>query len=168
MNNEKEPSMQNPKSKSVTLITPITPITPLCDGADSRSSGRPGANAAADPAGAIRGQSEGQCQGRILFEQQGSQGFGYDPLFEIVEYLKNPLTEKQLETLLAKLNKKPLEIVRTQEEYYKTNLKGKNFKDHEWIRIMVQNPRLISRPIIEKDYKAVIGDLSENIDLLLK
>ena len=88
--------------------------------------------------------------------------------FEIVEYLKNPLTEKQLETLLAKLNKRPSEIVRTQEEYYKKNLKGKNFKDHEWIRIMVQNPRLISRPIIEKDYKAVIGDLSENIDLLLK
>jgi arsenate reductase len=88
--------------------------------------------------------------------------------FEIVEYLKNPLTEKQLETLLAKLNKKPSEIVRTQEEYYKKNLKGKNFKDHEWIRILVQNPRLIRRPIIEKDYKAVIGDLSENIDLLLK
>ena len=88
--------------------------------------------------------------------------------FEIVEYLKKPLTEKQLETLLVKLNKKPLEIVRTQEVYYKKNLKGKDFKDHEWIRIMVQNPRLIRRPIVEKDYKAVIGDLSENIDLLLK
>ena len=87
---------------------------------------------------------------------------------EIVEYMKNPLTEKQLETLLVKLNKKHSEIVRTQEEYYKKNLKGKNFKDHEWIRILVQNPRLIRRPIIEKDYKAVIGDLSENIDLLLK
>jgi arsenate reductase len=88
--------------------------------------------------------------------------------FEIVEYLKDPLTEKQLETLLVKLNKKPFEIVRTQEIYYKKNLKGKDFKDHEWIRIMVQNPRLIQRPIIEKDYKAVIGDQSENIELLLK
>jgi len=89
-------------------------------------------------------------------------------LFEIVEYLKNPLTEKQLETLLAKLNKKPSEIVRTQDEYYRKNLKGKNFEDHEWIRILVQNPRIIKRPIIEKNYKAVIGDPSENIDLLLK
>jgi len=88
--------------------------------------------------------------------------------FEIVLYLKNPLTEKQLEKLLAKLNKKPSEIVRTQEEYYKKNLKGKNFKDHEWIRILLQNPRIIQRPIIEKDYKAVIGDPYENIDLLLK
>jgi arsenate reductase len=85
-----------------------------------------------------------------------------------VEYLKYPLTEKQLETLLAKLNKKPSDLVRKQEEYFKKNLKGKEFNDHEWIRILVQNPRIISRPIVEKEYKAVIGDPVENIDLLLK
>ena len=88
--------------------------------------------------------------------------------FEIVEYLKNPLTEKLLEGLLVKLNKKPLEIVRIQEEYYKKNLKGKVFNDHEWIRILIQNPKLIQRPIIEKAYKAVIGDPIENIESLLK
>jgi arsenate reductase len=88
--------------------------------------------------------------------------------FEIVEYLKNPLTEKQLEGLLVKLNKRPQEIIRTQDDYYKKNLKGKDFQDHEWIRIMIQNPRLIQRPIVEKDYKAVIGDPPENIDVLLK
>jgi len=88
--------------------------------------------------------------------------------FTIVEYLKDPFTGKQLETLFAKLNRKPAEIVRTQEDYYKKNLKGKNFNDHEWIRILVQNPGLIQRPIVEKDYRAVIGDPPENIDLLLK
>jgi arsenate reductase (glutaredoxin) len=88
--------------------------------------------------------------------------------FEVIEYLKNLLTEKQIEMLLMKLNKKPLEIVRTQEEYYKKNLKGKKFNDHEWIRILVQNPRLIQRPIVEVEYKAVIGDPAENIDLLFK
>jgi arsenate reductase len=88
--------------------------------------------------------------------------------FEVVEYLKDPLTEKQLESLLSKLNVKPSEIVRTQEEYYKKNLKGKTFNDHEWIRILVQNPRIIRRPIVERDYKAVIGDPCDNIDLLIK
>jgi len=87
--------------------------------------------------------------------------------FEIVEYMKKPFTEKQLETILSKLNKKPSEIIRTQEEYFKKNLKGKEFNDHEWIMIMIQNPKLIQRPIVEKDYKAVIGDPPENIDLLL-
>jgi XTP/dITP diphosphohydrolase len=42
--------------------------------------------ALADPSGAIRAESEGQCKGRILFEPQGAFGFGYDPLFEVVEY----------------------------------------------------------------------------------
>jgi len=42
--------------------------------------------ALADPSGAIRGQAEAACRGRIIFAPRGKQGFGYDPLFEIVEY----------------------------------------------------------------------------------
>lgn len=87
---------------------------------------------------------------------------------EIIEYLKKPLTEKELEKLLVKLNKKPVEIIRNQEEYYKKNLKEKNFSDHEWIRIITENPRLLQRPVVEVDYKAVIGYPVENIDSILK
>jgi XTP/dITP diphosphohydrolase len=39
-----------------------------------------------DPQGNIRAETEGYCHGRIRFEEAGSGGFGYDPLFEIVEY----------------------------------------------------------------------------------
>jgi XTP/dITP diphosphohydrolase len=42
--------------------------------------------ALADPRGEIRAESEGYCAGRILPEPRGRHGFGYDPLFEIVEY----------------------------------------------------------------------------------
>jgi XTP/dITP diphosphohydrolase len=40
----------------------------------------------ADPSGAVRAESEGRCYGRIRTEPAGQSGFGYDPLFEIVEY----------------------------------------------------------------------------------
>jgi XTP/dITP diphosphohydrolase len=42
--------------------------------------------ALADPAGEVRAQSSGKCHGRITNKPAGSGGFGYDPLFEIVEY----------------------------------------------------------------------------------
>jgi XTP/dITP diphosphohydrolase len=38
-----------------------------------------------DPVGNVRAESEGICRGRILTEAAGSGGFGYDPLFEIIE-----------------------------------------------------------------------------------
>jgi XTP/dITP diphosphohydrolase len=39
-----------------------------------------------DPRGEVRLEAESQCRGRIRFEPAGNAGFGYDPLFEIVEY----------------------------------------------------------------------------------
>ncbi len=42
--------------------------------------------ALSDPSGTLRAASNGDCRGRILTELHGAQGFGYDPLFEIVEY----------------------------------------------------------------------------------
>jgi XTP/dITP diphosphohydrolase len=42
--------------------------------------------ALADPSGKLRAETTGCCQGRICFQPSGSAGFGYDPLFEVVEY----------------------------------------------------------------------------------
>ena len=42
-----------------------------------------------DPNGAVAFEVEEICRGRILFEACGTNGFGYDPLFEIVEYHKS-------------------------------------------------------------------------------
>ena len=85
---------------------------------------------------------------------------------EVKEYIKNPITEKELEDLLMKLNKKPHEMIRAQEAVYKSAFKGKQFNDHEWVKIMVENPKLIKRPIVVKGNKAVWGDPPEELAVL--
>lgn len=88
--------------------------------------------------------------------------------FTVLEYMKTPLTFKDMERLLVKLDMKPAGLIRTGEDYYKQHLKGKHFEDHELIRIMLENPRLIRRPVVEGPYRAVIGDPPENIARLLE
>lgn len=44
------------------------------------------AMALSDPTGQIRATAEASCRGRIALAPRGNGGFGYDPLFEIVEY----------------------------------------------------------------------------------
>ena len=85
---------------------------------------------------------------------------------EIVEYLKNPISEGELKEILMKLNKKPLDMIRNQEAIYKSDFKGKNFTDDEWVKIMIENPKLIKRPIVVKNNKAVWGDPAEELKIL--
>ena len=83
--------------------------------------------------------------------------------FEIIEYLKNPLTAKEITVLLLQLNIKPLALVRTQEIIWRENYKGKELTDIEIINAMFENPKLIKRPIVVKNNKAVIGRPPENV-----
>lgn len=84
--------------------------------------------------------------------------------FEVVHYLDDPITQEDFARILMKLNLKPSELVRTQEELFRRELKGKYFTDEEWIKIILDNPKLLVRPIVEGRYKAVVAIPAERID----
>ena len=86
---------------------------------------------------------------------------------DIRYYLKKPLTEQELRTLIKKLQVSPKALVRTQEPYFKQHLKGKTLTDEEWIAVLLEHPRLLVRPIVESADKAVIAIPPEKIDTLL-
>ncbi len=88
---------------------------------------------------------------------------------EIVEYLKTPPTEDELRTLITNLNL-PIEmIIRKGEEIYKTQFKGKDLTVDEWIKALVENPKLIERPIVvNEDGDVILGRPPENVSKLLK
>lgn len=86
----------------------------------------------------------------------------------IIDYMKNPFSVDDMKQLLMKLNMKPHDLIRTNEAIYKEKFKNKNFNDDEWIKIMLEYPNLIQRPIIETTYKAVVARPAELMDDLLK
>lgn len=83
--------------------------------------------------------------------------------FEVVEYLKNPLTKKEIITLLEKLGIPPMELVRKNEGIWKENYQNKAFTDNEIIDLLVTHPQLIERPIVVQGNKAIIGRPEEKI-----
>ncbi|MEO2127553.1 MAG: arsenate reductase (glutaredoxin) [Christiangramia sp.] len=87
--------------------------------------------------------------------------------FETREYLKEPLSEKELSKLIGKIGIKPVELVRKNETIWKESYKGKDLSDSEIIKAMVENPKLIERPIVETENEAVIGRPPSNIQKLL-
>jgi arsenate reductase (glutaredoxin) len=86
---------------------------------------------------------------------------------EIIDYLKNPLSVNELKDLFKKLGKSPKEMIRTHEDLYKKEYKGKEFSDDEWIKLIAENPKLLHRPIIVKGNKAVWGQPVDEIDKLI-
>ena len=82
---------------------------------------------------------------------------------EIVEYLKEIPTTEELEMILMKLNLKPKDIIRKGEAVYKEKFKNSNFNDDEWIKIMLEYPKLIERPIVIRGNRAVLGRPPENV-----
>ena len=88
--------------------------------------------------------------------------------FEIIDYLKNPLSEKEIKELLKKLGFTPIQLVRKNEAIWKENYRGKKLTDNDIIKAMATHPKLIERPIVIKGDKAVIGRPSENINELIE
>lgn len=86
----------------------------------------------------------------------------------IVRYLETPPTVAELERLLDKLGMEPQELMRTKEDRYaELGLAGKSLSREEALRVLVENPVLIERPIVVRGDKAVIGRPPERIKELL-
>lgn len=88
--------------------------------------------------------------------------------FTIVKYLENIPTEEELKRIITMLDITPSELVRTNEKIWKEEFKNKKLKNSELIKIMVENPKLIERPIVIKGKIAKIGRPIEQIINLLK
>ena len=91
-----------------------------------------------------------------LLQEKGQQP-------EIILYLKTPPSQKELLGIIKQLGINPSQLLRKNEKIYKEQFKDKEITESEWIKIMVENPKLIERPIVIKNGKAVIGRPPQNV-----
>ena len=95
-----------------------------------------------------------------LIEESGNK-------VEIINYIENTPSEDELKAIINKLNIPVENLIRKGETIFKEKFKGKKLSENEWIQVMVENPKLIERPIVVQGKKAIIGRPPKNIEKLL-
>lgn len=92
-----------------------------------------------------------------LLEQAGIQA-------EIVLYLEATPSSTELADLVSKLGISARGLLRKGEEEYKTcGLSNPDLSEQDLLQAMSQHPRLIERPIVVADDRAVLGRPPENV-----
>ena len=88
--------------------------------------------------------------------------------FEIIDFIDNPLTEIELKTVLKKLNTEVHGLIRKNEVLFKEKFADQELSDDEWIKVLVENPSLIQRPILIKGNVAMIARPIENVKFFIE
>jgi arsenate reductase len=88
--------------------------------------------------------------------------------FNKVNYYIKPFTKSKLKSLLSKMKMKPSELLRKNDESYKElKTKIEKISEEEILNLMIENPDLVQRPIVEKGDKAILARPPERINEIL-
>src|SRR5436190_15199164 len=88
--------------------------------------------------------------------------------FDAVNYYVDPIPKAKLKELLRKMGISPRDLLRTKDPIYKTlRIAERDLTDAEIVDLMVANPDLIQRPIVERGERAILARPAERINELL-
>jgi arsenate reductase len=81
-----------------------------------------------------------------------------------VNYMIDPVGETKLRELVAKMGISPRELLRKNEAAYRElDLANRELSDDETIKLLVERPELLQRPIIERGARAVLARPAERL-----
>lgn len=83
--------------------------------------------------------------------------------FEIFKYLDTPPSPEEISALLKKLGISARELMRTKEDLYKELQIAKITDEAKLIDMLAEHPKLIERPILIEENRAVIGRPVEKV-----
>ena len=95
-------------------------------------------------------------EGLSILERSGKD-------FKVIKYLDEPISIDTLKHIISLLGIAPIELIRKNEAIWKSKFKNMTLSDDDIINAMIENPKLIERPIVIHNKKAAIGRPSQNI-----
>ncbi len=102
------------------------------------------------------------CRNVIKLVQESGQPF------TAINYYEKPFSKSKLKGLLKKAGLRPSEIIRKKEDIYKRlNLAQSQFTEDELLDIMIKQPDLIQRPLVQKDDQVILARPPETVNQLL-
>jgi len=91
-----------------------------------------------------------------------------DVEFDVIEYLKTPLSREALERIVDLVPDNPQEMVRKDKNFKELGLDADDYISKEAVvNVLLEHPKLMQRPIIIRGEHAVIGRPSEKVLALL-
>ena len=89
--------------------------------------------------------------------------------FDAVDYYVDPIPKEKLLELLRKMKMTARELLRAKEPVYRTlRIAERYLSDDEIVDLMVKNPDLIQRPIVEKGSRAILARPAERLKEILR
>lgn len=87
--------------------------------------------------------------------------------YEVVKYLDEGLRPDELEELLDLLDLSAAELIRTNEAIWKERFADLDLNEDELIMVMVEEPRLMQRPIVVTEDRALLARTTSVLEALL-
>ncbi|MGB5275094.1 MAG: arsenate reductase family protein, partial [Flavobacteriaceae bacterium] len=88
--------------------------------------------------------------------------------FQVVDYQKEIPTKAELLQIIERLGIAPETLVRKNEALWKEKYRDRKFSGDEIIDLLLENPKLIERPILVKGNRAIIGRAEDKVREFMK
>lgn len=88
--------------------------------------------------------------------------------FDKINYYEQRFTKSELNNLLKLMNMKPSELLRKKGEAFKSlDYKNKTYTEQQILDLMIKDPDLIERPIVQKGKKATLARPPETVETFI-
>ena len=91
-----------------------------------------------------------------------------DAGFDVVEYLKSPLTEADLRAIIGMIDEPAADLVRKDGHFRELGLAAADYASEDSVvKLLLEHPKLMQRPVAVRGGRALIARPSEKVEELL-